>query len=79
MHNGILGAEGYDYVTINPYNTDKVDGATVSSQTTPYSGKGVLRHDINVKKLKTWMMDKPHDKSAFYKRVNGGWKYTRTF
>lgn len=79
MHDGILGAEGDDYVIINPYNTEKVDSTTVSSQTTPYSGKGVLRHDINVKKIKTWMMDKPHDKSAFYKRVKGGWKYTGTF
>lgn len=79
-YNGINAVEDddSDYHTVLPYNTDKLDGSTVTSHTTPYSGKAVLKHGTNSKKIKTWMTDQPGNKSAFYKRVKGGWKYNGT-
>lgn len=67
-----------DYHTVYPYNTGKVNKTTVSSATTPYSGKAVLKHGIKPSKIKTWMVHKSGNKFAIYKHVKGGWQYTKT-
>lgn len=43
------------YSTLYPYNSSKLDATTITSQTTPYSGKAVLPHGTKTSKLKVWM------------------------
>lgn len=64
------------YSTVQPYNVTKLDNQTVTSETTPFSGKAVLPHGTKAKQIKIWMTDKSGNRSVFYKHVKGGWKYS---
>lgn len=75
-----LATEEYwrSYSTLYPYNSSKLDATTITSQTTPFSGKAVLPHGTKTSKLKVWMTIKHGNKSVFYKHVKHGWKYSGT-
>lgn len=78
LYQGVHASEEYwtGYSTVKPYNTSKLDSTTVTSETTPYSGHAVLPHGTKASQIKIWMVDKPGNKSAFYKHVKGGWQYS---
>lgn len=59
---------------VHPYNTYKTDSNTVSSETTPYSGKAVLKKSINTNKIKFWLYS-TGGKSTLYQKIKGGWIY----
>lgn len=60
---------------VHPYNSEKLDKNTINSQTTPYSGKAVIKRGINMKKIKEWYYSYSNgNKSIIYKHVKSGWQ-----